>query len=575
LPESHQAYAKQERMTQLLRDQISALISTALESAQESGDLPQIETPQPSIERPRHSQHGDYASPVCLQLAREIRMPPREIATQVIAHLPQAPFLGQVEVAGPGYINFALAPSWLASQVERVLKAGDSFGQLELGRGRSAQVEFVSSNPTGPIHVGGVRNAVIGDTLARVLAAAGFEVEREYYVNDAGSQVRIFGGSLYARYAQALGKDEPFPENGYQGQYVVEMGQEMANQYGDRYLNVPREEATRVLGREGITRVIAEMRQDLADLQVEFDVWFHEKNLHESGLLDRTIQILRERGYITEREGAIWFTTPDLEADAVVLRSPQVIPVPEERPTYLASDIAYVWNKLVERGFDRAIYVWGADHHGDVPRVKAAAKALGLDPERVVIILYQMVNLKRGGEDVRMSTRRGEFVTLRELLDEVGPDPIRFMLLTCSVDSTIDFDLDLAVEQSDKNPVYYVQYAHARIASILRHAAELGWDLEALGDVSLLTHESELALIRKMLELEEIVVLTATQLAPHHLTFYAKELAAVFHAFYRDCRVVDPGDEALTQARLMLVRAAKTVLAQVLRLMGMTAPERM
>jgi arginyl-tRNA synthetase len=562
-------------MTDLIQDQVAALIAAGLQAAQESGALPAFEIPEVVVERPRQSQHGDYASPVCLRLAKEARMSPRDIATRVIEHLPSAAFVGQVEVAGPGYINVALDASWLMSRVEVILQAGESFGGVEIGSGKRYQVEFVSSNPTGPIHVGGVRNAVIGDTLARVLAAAGFGVEREYYVNDAGSQVRIFGESLYARYAQALGQDEPFPENGYQGQYVVEMGRQMAGQYGDRYLNVPHEEAARVLGREGIARVIDETRQDLADLRVEFDVWFSEKSLHESGLLDRMIQMLREKGYITEREGAVWFTTPELEADAVVLRSPQVIPVPEERPTYLASDIAYVWDKLVVRGFDRAIYVWGADHHGDVPRVKAAAKALGLDPERVVIILYQMVNLKRGGEDVRMSTRRGEFVTLRELLDEVGADPIRFMLLTCTVDSTVDFDLDLAVERSDKNPVYYVQYAHARIASILRHAAELGWDVEAPAEVSLLTHPSELALIRKMLELPEVIAQAAEQLAPHYLTFYAKELASVFHSFYRDCRVVDAEAPELTRARLALVRAAKLVLARVLRLMGMDTPERM
>jgi len=276
-----------------------------------------------------------------------------------------------------------------------------------------------------------------------------------------------------------------------------------------------------------------------------------------------------------ERDEAIWFTSPDLEADAVVIRSPQIVPEPDERPTYLASDVAYAWNKLVERGFDRAIYVWGADHHGDVPRVKAAARALGIDPERVVVILYQLVSLKRGGQEVRMSKRAGEIITLRELLDEVGSDPIRFMLLTCTVDSTMDFDLDLAVEQSDKNPVFYVQYAHARISSILRHAIDLGWDAEAAGDLSLLAHASELALIRKILELPEVIALAATQLAPHHLTFYAKELAAVFHAFYRDCRVVAPEEPELTQARLMLVRAAHLALARALGLLGVNAPERM
>ncbi len=562
-------------MPELVRDQVAALITTGLQAAQKEGALPEFEMPTVVVERSRQPEHGDYGSPVCLRLSREARMAPLEIAHRVVEHLPSAPLVGQVEVAGPGYINVTLDASWLAAQVETILSARESFGNLEIGRGQKAQVEFVSANPTGPITLGSTRNAVIGDTLANVLAAAGFEVEREYYVNDAGSQVRKFGESIYARYAQTLGQDEPLPEDGYHGRYIAEMGQQMTQRYGDRYLNMPRGEAMRALGREGIAHVITEAQQDLAALGVEFDTWFHEKSLHESGLLDRVLHKLRDKGHIVERDDAVWFTSPDLDADAVVIRSPQVIPEPDERPTYLASDAAYVWNKLVERGFDQAIYVWGADHHGDVPRVKAVTRALGLNPERVVLIIYQMVNLKRGGEDVRMSKRTGEFVTLRELLDEVGPDPIRFMLLTCTVDATIDFDLDLAVEQSDKNPVYYVQYAHARIASVLRYAVDLGWDLETPGDVSLLTHESELALVRKMLKLPEVVALAAVQLAPHYLTFYAKDLAAVFHTFYRDCRVVVPEEPGQTRARLMLTRAAQLTLARVLALLGVAAPERM
>ena len=562
-------------MTELIPDQVAALIGAGLRKAQDEGALPAFEVPDIVVERPRQAEHGDYASPVCLRLAKEARMSPRDIATRVVEHIPPAPFVSEVEVAAPGYINVTLDASWLAALVREILNSGREWSNVNVGRGSRQQVEFVSANPTGPITIASARNAVIGDTLANVLEVAGFQVEREYYVNDAGSQVRKFGESVFARYAQALGQEVPFPEDGYHGYYIVEMGQQIAEEYGDRYLNAGHREAVRALGAEGIARVIDGVRDDLADLGVEFDTWFHEKSLHESGLLDQILAMVREKGYIVERDGAVWFTSPDLEADAVVIRSPKIIAEPDERPTYFASDIAYMWNKLVERGFEKAIYVWGADHHGDVPRVKAAAKALELDPGRVAIILYQMVNLKRGDEDVRMSKRAGEFVTLRELLDEVGPDPIRFMLLTCTVDSTIDFDLDLAVEQSDKNPVYYVQYAHARIASVLRYAAELGWDLDAPGDLSLLRHDSELALIRKMLELPEIVAQAAVQMAPHHLTFYAQELAAAFHAFYRDCRVVDAEEPALTQARLMLVQAARLQLARALELLGVTTPERM
>ncbi len=564
-------------MTELIRDQVQALIAEGLKEAQGKSALPSFEMPDVIVERPRHRDHGDYASPVCLQLGRELGMPPREVAEQVVAHLPKADFLGKAEVAGPGYINVALAGDWLAQQVRTALQAGDEFGNVETGQGEKIQIEYVSANPTGPLTLGSTRNAAIGDTLANILAAAGYDVAREYYVNDAGSQVRRFGESVFARYAQALGQDVPFPEEGYKGDYVVERGKEYAEKHGDKYLKTDRREAVQALGTEGMNQVLDQARDDLAELGVVFDNWFREKSLYDSGLFERVLGMLRDKGHITERDDAVWFTSPELEADAVVLRSAEVIPNPNDRPTYFASDIAYAWDKLVERGFDRAIYVWGADHHGGVPRLKAAVKALGLDQERVVILLYQMVNLKKGGKDVRMSKRAGKFVTLRELLNEVGPDPIRFMLLTCTVDSTIDFDIDLALEQSDRNPVYYVQYAHARISSLLRYAAESGWDLEAPGDLSLLTHESELGLIRKMIELPEVIHQSATQLLPHYLPFYAQALAGDFHAFYRDCRVVssEPGDAEISTARLQLVRAAKLTLARVLKLMGMNTPERM
>jgi len=562
-------------MSELIRDQVATLITTGLQAAQDADTLPAFEIPPVVVERPRQANHGDYASPVCLQLAREARMAPRDIAAQVVEHIPPVEFVGRIDVAGAGYINITLASGWLVDLVAGIISAGEAWGNVDIGKGKRVQVEFVSANPTGPVTVGSTRNAVIGDTLANVLDAAGYQVEREYYVNDAGSQVRRFGESIYARYAKALGRDEPFPEDGYLGEYIGEFGQKMAERYGDRYLDTPREEASRILGAEGIAYMVDWIKRDLAALGVEFDTWFHEKSLYESGLFEQVLQKLREKDHIVERDDAVWFTTDELDADAVLIRSPQVIPNPDERPTYLASDIAYMWDKLVDRGFDTAIYIWGADHHGDVPRVKAGAAALGLDADRLEIVLYQMVNLKRGGEDVRMSKRTGEFVTLADLLGEVGTDPIRFMMLTCTVDATIDFDLALAVEQSDKNPVYYVQYAHARISSILRHAQEQGWDTTASGEAALLDHESELALIRKMLEWPEVLALAAEQRAPHHLTFYAKELASTFHGFYRDCRVVDPDAADLTRARLTLVRAAQLVLARVLHLMGMNAPERM
>jgi arginyl-tRNA synthetase len=403
-------------------------------------------------------------------------------------------------------------------------------------------------------------------------------VQREFYINDNGSQIRHFGASIYAAYARARGRDEPMPEDGYKGEYVFEMGRKFAEQYGDKYLQMERAQAIRELGLEGIDIVLASLRETLEKMNVRFDNWFSERSLYESEMFAQVLKILKDKGLVFEKDGATWFAAQELgeDKDAVLIRSPQVIAEPDERPTYLASDVAYVWNKLVARGFDRAIYVWGADHHGDVPRVLAAARALGLDPNRVTILLYQFVTLKRGGEVVRMSKRTGEFVTLDELIEEVGADAVRFMLITRSADTPMEFDLELAKKQSDENPVYYVQYAHTRIAGILRKAEESGAMPEG-GDVSLLTHPAELELIRAMLRLPEIVEIAAHKLEPHHLPHYAIELAGIFHSFYKQCRVVssDPADAAITRARLKLVAAAKITLARVLTLMGVTAPETM
>lgn len=561
-----------------LRDQISELVRLGLQKVQAEGDLPVFDLPEiVPIDQTRHESHGDYATPVCMGLARVLRRAPLQIAQAVVRHIPTVDYVSNVEVAPPGYINFTLDAEWVANQTPVILEAGETWGNVDLGAGQRVQVEFVSANPTGPITVASTRNAVIGDALASVLDAAGYDVEREYYVNDAGSKVRQFGSSIHARYVNLLGQDVPFPEDGYPGAYVADLAEQAKAEFGDRYLDVDHNEAIRELGTWGIARILDGVRDDLAQIRIHFDTWFSEKSLYADGLFDEMMAKLRDGGYVAEYDGATWFCHSDLEKDAVLIRSPQVIPNPDERPTYLASDIPYLWNKLMLRNFDKAIYVWGADHHGDVPRVQAAAKALGIDGERMVIIIYQMVTLLRGGKEVRMSKSSGDFVTLRELVDEVGPDPIRFMMLARTVDVTLEFDLDLAVEQSDRNPVYYVQYAHTRIAGVLRKAVEEGLDPEAMGDPALLTHPSELALIRKMLLLPEVIALAANNMSSHYLTTYATELASLFHAFYRDCRVVStlPEDTELTQARLMLARAAQHVLARVLHLMGMDAPERM
>jgi arginyl-tRNA synthetase len=564
-------------MTVLIPDRIAQLTREAIQRAQEAGELPPFEIPDVPVQPPRRAEHGDMSSSVCMQLARPARMAPMRIAEIVVQHLDRHALVGEVEIAPPGFLNFTYSPTWLAQQVEVINAAGPEWGSLDIGRGHRYQVEYGSANPTGPLHVGFGRNVVLGDAIANVLAAAGYDVEREYYINDAGTQIQLLGASMYARYLELLGHQVPFPDEGYRGEYVVEWARQVVEAEGTRYEDMPADEAQARLRDIARDQALRSIRGDCARLGVHYDSWFSEKSLYDSGLFDRILGELRERGYVTEREGAVWFTSSELDADAVLIRSPEVIPDPENRPTYLASDIAYAWNKLVERGFERAIYVWGADHHGDVPRLKAGVQAIGLDPQRVVLIIYQMVSLKRSGEDVRMSKRAGEFVTLEELLDDVGADATRFFLLMRSADSQMEFDVDLAKKQSDENPVYYVQYAHARIASVLRTAEERGWTDWSNGDVTLLDHPLELDLIRKMIQLPEIVARAADELAPHHLCYYAQDLASAFHSFYRECRVVSslPEDEAITKARLKLVSAAQHVLANTLYAIGVSAPDRM
>ncbi|CAG0935318.1 arginyl-tRNA synthetase [Thermoflexales bacterium] len=566
-------------MTVLVRDQLANLLRTALQAAQADQSLPEVNLPPIELARPKVAAHGDYSSNLGMILAKPAKMAPLQIAQRIIAHLPPAEFVGKVEVAAPGYINFTLAEPWLARQVAVILENGSTWANLRHGNDVRVQVEHGSANPTGPLTIGSGRNIVIGDTLANLLSAAGYDVQREYYVNDVGSKVRKFGETVYVRYAQALGVDEPLPQEFYPGDFLVELGQDFAREYGDKYLQVPRAEAVQTLGEVGTQRVVDHVKQTCARMNIHYDRWYSERSLYDSGLFAQIYQMLENKGSLIEKDGAIWFASPDLgeDNDAVVIRSPQVIPNPEDRPTYFASDIAYLWDKLVLRSFDRAIYVWGADHHGDRPRIFAVAKALGLDPQRVTIILYQHVTLMKDGVEQKGSKSAGTAVALHEVIDEVGMDACRFMLLTRTVDSKLLFDLSLAKEQSEKNPVYYVQYAHARIASILRKAGEVltAVELPAEPDVQQLTHPAELALIRKMLELPVIIEQAVRDLAPHHLTYYAQDLASTFSLFYRDCKVVDAEQPALTLARLQLCRAAKITLARTLELMGMSAPEAM
>jgi len=552
----------------MLKHKLAELLAQAATRAQQSGKLPAVTLPEVIMEHPQNPEHGDYASSLPLKLARAIGSNPLSIASDIVASIAPTSEVERVVVAPPGFINFTLSAGWLAGQVSSILEAGASYGNIEIGQGRRVQIEFVSVNPTGPLHVGHGRGAILGSTLANALTAAGYRVEKEYYINDAGSQMDAFYRSLYARYRQCRNKEAEMPEDGYFGQYMIDLAREIVDQQGDEFLNLPEKEALEKLGQVGLDRMVGEIRADLERLGVTFDVWFSERSLYKNGQYDEVISLLKQRGHISEKEGATWFVSTALgeDKDNVVIRS-------DGSPTYFATDIAYHYDKFLKRKFDTVINIWGADHMGHVSRMKAVIGALGIDPEQFKVIISQMVTLRRGGEIVRVSKRSGDIVTLRELVDEVGTDVCRFFFLCRSADSQMDFDLELAKKQSADNPVYYVQYAHARIASILRLAQEKGIDYRD-GDVSLLTAEPELALIRKMLLLPELVETIATTLEPHHLTYYAQDLATVFHSFYKQCRVVS-ADEALTWARLKLVEAAKTVLSRALHLMGMTAPERM
>ncbi len=552
----------------ILKENLADLVTQAAEKAQQSGKLPTVTLPSSTIERPQKPEHGDYASSLPLKLARLMGTNPLNIARQLVELIPSTPEIESITVAPPGFINFTLKDNWLTGQVESILQTGESFGNIALGKGSRVQVEFVSINPTGPLHVGHGRGAILGGTLSNVLTAGGYNVEKEYYFNDAGSQMEALRRSLFVRYQQCLGQEVEMPSEGYLGNYMVDLAKDIISEEGDRFLSLPEAEAISELGKLGIEKIISAIREDLKLLRVDFDVWFSEQSLYENGQFDKVMSILRDGGHLMEKENATWFVSTALgeDKDNVVIRG-------DGFPTYFAADIAYHYNKFLERHFDRVINIWGADHQGHVSRLKAAVGALGIDPDRLELIINQLVTLRRGGEMVRISKRSGDLITLREVIDEVGVDACRYFFLSRSANSQMDFDLELAKKEAPDNPVYYIQYAHARIASILRLAAEKGITYEN-GDVSLLTTEPELTLIRKLLLLPELIETVCQTLEPHHLTYYAQDLATTFHSFYKQCRVIS-NDEALTPARLKLVAATKTVLARTLHLMGMTAPEKM
>ena len=558
-------------MTISTRKLVSDLVQTALDSAQASGRLPQADISDLSIERPRDAGNGDFSCSLAMKLARPMRMNPRAIGEAIVESLPESGAIGRVWVAGPGFVNFEFSDDWLRSQVNAVIEAGESFGNSNAGMGENVQIEFVSVNPTGPVHVGHARGAVLGSALANALDAAGYDVQREYYVNDAGTQMELFYQTAHARYLQRFGKEADVPEDGYHGEYMNDLAAAIRERDGDKYLAMPPEEATAAIGEAALEMMVSSIRNSLDKLGVSYDLWFRERSLYDTGGFERVMSLVAERGYRTEREGAVWFAATALgeESDAVLIRS-------NGAPTYFASDVAYHHDKFVERGFDRVIDIWGADHQGHVSRMKAAVSAMGVNPDRLTLMIYQMVTFKRGDELERLSKRAGNIITVDDLVEQVGADACRYFFLSRSADTQMEFDLELAARQSSDNPVYYVQYAHARIASVIEGARSRGIKF-ADGDVFLLTDEAELALIREIIRLPELVELMAANLEVHHLPHYAQELATAFHWFYQQCRVISAaeGDEEITRARLRLCRAAQVALARCLSLMGMTAPDRM
>lgn len=553
------------------------MVGEAVRAAIAAGELPDVAVPGAAVERPKDATHGDYASALALRLSRAAMKPPMEVAATIAAHIEGGAIVDKPEIVPPGFINLRLSDAFLQDWVLQIVTAGPTYADLDLGAGRLAQVEFVSANPTGPLHVGNGRGAAIGDTLAATLSAAGYVVSREYYVNDAGAQTETFGRTLYARYQSLFGREAEVPADGYPGEYIVDLAREIANTRGESLLETPREDGPAELTAIGIDLMVESIRRTLEKFGVHYDRWFREKELFESGgAYEKALGILRERGFLADREGAIWFTSSDLgeDKDNVVIRS-------DGRPTYFASDIAYHYDKFVTRGNSLVIDVWGADHHGHVSRVKTAAQAVGSDPDALHVLLYQLVVLKRGGETVRLSKRGGDIITLDELIDEVGPDAARFFFLMRSPASQMEFDVDLAIRRSNDNPVFYVQYAHARLAGILNRAREAGLSSEG-GDVRLLTEPHELDLIREMLKLSDVIELVATTFEPQHLPHYATALATAFHAFNDAFKQAgDPSlkvitdDEPRSRARLQLVTAARVALGRVLELMGMHAPEHM
>ncbi len=548
------------------KDLLVQAIKDAADKAIAEKALPQGELPAITLEVPPKKELGDFASNIAMQSARVFHVAPRKIAEEIVNRL-ELPCLEKTAIAGPGFINFYLKSDVIYDSLAALLKAGSEYGNLPKQDAPRIQVEYVSANPTGPLHVGHGRGAAFGSALVNLMRAAGYNVSSEYYINDAGNQINNLAASVNARYLQLFGRETAFPENGYHGHDIIDTAQRIKDKDGDKYLDMSDEERLTVFKELALKEKLAALKEDLAAFNVHFDVWFSERTLHPDAVKTVCDKLL-QNGNMYEKDGALWLksTAYGDDKDRVVIRDNGV-------PTYLAADIAYHNNKF-ERGFDKLVNIWGADHHGYVCRVKAAMAALGYNPDNLEVLLLQMVSLYRDGQLVKMSKRTGQSVTLSELIEEVGSDAARFFFIMRSLDSQLDFDLNLAKSQSNENPVYYIQYAHARICSIFRQMKEAGITVEENPDLSLLTDESEIALIKKLLSYPDEIASDAAHKAPHRLAAYVYDLASMFHSFYNKCRILGV-DNKLAQARLALATATKYVLNHALTILGVSAPEKM
>ena len=558
-------------MTEKAKNEVKEIVMNALGRLTAEGKLPAEPIPPFTVEQPADSSHGDFSCNAALASSKVFRKNPRETAGLISeAAVLDGTLFGRIEVAGPGFINFFLKPLWFAETVNAAISAGADYGKTDLGQGRRVLVEFVSANPTGPMHIGNARGGAMGDCLSSVLEYAGYDVEREFYVNDAGNQVNKFGLSLDIRYKQIFGSTEEMPEDSYHGQDIIDHAKAFADKYGDKYMSVSEEERRKALVDYALPINIRGLEDDLLKYRIKYDTWFKESSLHESGKVAEIVQMLKDKGVTYEKDGAVWFKASDFgdDQDRVLVRANGV-------PTYFVPDIAYHYNKLVTRGFDKAIDILGADHHGYIARMKAALTALGVDADKLDIVIMQMVRLVRGGETVKLSKRSGKAITLATLLDEIPMDAARFFFNLRDPDTHLEFDLDLAIEESSKNPVFYVQYAHARICRMLGKFEEEGVKFTEMPSEKLVfTDEAELAVIRKIAALPDTVNEAASAYNPSRITRYVYELAQLFHKFYDSCKIKGEAEEVV-MSRLALCTAVKTVIKNLLDLLKVEAPEKM